>query len=292
MKQVCIALFILLLINISFAQQVDLTGAIIIGRAEMMSYKIVYQVNEKNIVSGFSISDQSGDNETKSKISGIFNPRKKTLQFEEKSIISTKTKLDFNDFCLMNVKGKFSRKSGKTVFTGSFHSKSANKLLICDSGTIILTTTKDILELEARAMNMLGNTKITDSSINIDEKLAPLLGVDKVRTLEPGKIADYTLATDVVQIEIIDDRLEDGDKISIYRNNKIVVSELAITNKVQNFKFDIDKSEKIVVFTFLACNEGTSPPNTLKVILTNGEQKELLIAQLKKDQSVRIQLKR
>lgn len=281
--------FFLLLCKITSAQLVDLTGAIIIGKAEMMSYKLVYEINEQNQVTGYSISDVNGVTETKAKITGEYNPRKKTLRFEEKSILNTKTKLAPTEFCLMSVKGKFEKKGGKTLFTGSFLSSSSNKKLICDSGTLILATTQEIKEMVTKAAGKTSNKQQADP---MAADLAPLLGVSKVKSLEPGSVADYSLLSDTVQLDVLDDRLEDGDMISIYQNKTRLITDFVTTNKVKTFKFPVARNEDIVVFTVVACNEGKSPPNTIKVVLTNGEQKELLIAQLKKGQHIKIQLKR
>lgn len=288
-----ISIFLLLLFKITFSQVVELTGAIIIGNSEMMSYRIVYEIGVNNVISGYSLADLNGNSETKARITGVYNPQKRTLKFEEKVILSTKAKLPFSDFCLMTVDGKFEKKNGKHIYTGSFASSSLNKRLACDKGTIVLATTQDIYDLAIKAKKIIGKTPSPDSSSKaINEILSSLEGVDKVISLLPESITEYALLCDSIQIDVLDDRLEDGDKITIIKNRTPVISELVTSNKMQTFKFDIGKDESVVVFTIVACNEGKSPPNTIKVILSNGKSKELLIAQLKKDQHVKILFRR
>jgi len=291
--KVIIGIFFLLFFKVACSQVVELTGAIIIGKTEMMSYRIVYEIGNNNVISGYSIADINGNSETKAKITGVYNPRKRTLQFEEKEIVSSKANLPFKDFCLMTVNGKFENKNGKHIYTGTFVSASLNNKLTCDLGTIILATTKDIYDLAVKANKITDKIPLPDSTGNaIKEILTSLEGVEKVKSLSPESITEYVLSSDSIQLDILDDRLEDGDKITIIKNKTKVVSELVTSNQVQTFKFDIAENESVVVFTIVACNEGISPPNTLKVILTNGKVKELLIAQLKKDQFVKILFRR
>ncbi|MBK7212040.1 MAG: hypothetical protein IPH88_01825 [Bacteroidales bacterium] len=286
-------LFFFFIIEFTFAQVTELTGAILIGKSELMSYMIVYEINENNQISGYSVADLNGISETKAKISGEYNPKKKSLRFEEKKIISSLVKIPFGDFCLMKVNGKFEKKNGKHIFTGKFISAASNTKLSCDSGTIIMTTAQEIYEIAAKASKIIDKMPLPDSvSKALNEKIGPIKGVEKVKTVLPGSITEYTIKTDTIQLDILDDMLEDGDKISIYKNNSKIVSELATTNEVKTMRFGVPRDEKVVVFTIVACNEGTSPPNTIKVVLTNGKQKELIIAQLRKDQTIKIMLKR
>lgn len=293
MKVAWWCVFFLLFCNVAYSQAIELTGAIIIGKTEMMSYRIVYSINSKNEISGYSIADLGGDLETKSRISGMYNPAKKALRFEETAILSTKAKLSASDFCLMSVNGKFERKAGKNVFTGNFVSKSGNDKLVCESGTIILTTTKEIYKAAAKASQAIDKLPATDSlTREIKARLNPLKGVEKVKTLTSGNSEEYTLSDDVVQFDIFDDKLEDGDVISILKNNTTILNQLKTTNKVQSFRFVVRADEKAATFTIVANNEGTSPPNTVKIVMTNGKTKELLISQLSKNQRVKLIFKR
>ncbi|HNX42995.1 MAG TPA: hypothetical protein PLJ84_01435 [Bacteroidales bacterium] len=293
MKVAWWCVFFLLFCNVAYSQAIELTGAIIIGKSEMMSYRIVYNINNKNEISGYSIADLGGDLETKSRISGVFNPSKKTLRFAETAILSTKAKLSVSDFCLMSVNGKFEKKGGKNVFTGSFISKSHNDKLVCESGTLILTTTKEIYKAAAQVSKAIDKLPASDSlTREIKARLNPLKGVENVKTLTSGKSEEYTLTDDTVQFDIFDDKLEDGDIISILKNNTTIIHELKTTNKVQSFRFVIRADEKAVTFTIVANNEGSSPPNTVKIVMTNGKTKELLISQLAKNQRVKLIFRR
>ena len=292
MKIISTLLFIFI-IQICYSQVIELTGVAVIGNFEMSKYKIVYEINDDNTIKGYSISDIGGDAQTKSKISGTFNPRKKTLRFEEKNIISTKLNLSFNDFCLMTVTGKFDKKGDKQIFTGNFKSKSPNQKLVCDSGTMILTTTQNIYELAAKFSKSVENRQLPDTIKKIiNDNLPTVKAIEKVKSIQAGSTTKYTLMSDTIRLDIFDDQLQDGDKITVLKNNVEVLSNFETTKKVQSLKFAIDKNDQAVLFTIISTDEGSSPPNTVKVFLINGNERVLLIAPLKKGQMVKIMLRR
>lgn len=292
MKAICIILFFLVTF-VAQSQVVELTGAIFIGNSQLLSYRASYEIDSKNRVTGYSVCDIGGASETKARISGAYNPRKKTLSFSEKSIINAKPAIPATDFCLMKVEGKFEKKNGKQIFTGTFSSKSANINIICDSGTIVLTTTKEVYEMAAKVANKIDKTNLPDTlNNNFISQLQQLKGVEKVKTVKPGSVSQYELDADSIQLDIFDDGIEDGDIITILKNNKVLISDFKTTNEVKTLLFPVDRDEKLVVFTIIAVTEGSLAKNTVKVVLSIGKRKELLIAPLKQGERFQIKLTR
>ena len=81
-----LALLLIFYFN-GIAQETTLSGAIVMDKTEVMSYTITYQLSDNNALTGYSISDLNGQEETKSKIAGSYNPKTQTLNFEEKKIL-------------------------------------------------------------------------------------------------------------------------------------------------------------------------------------------------------------
>lgn len=275
------------------AQETTLTGAIVIGKAEIMSYKITYRLNNNNSLTGTSISDYNGNEETKATITGRYNPREKTLSFEEKHIINTRSKATVDEFCLMKVSGKFETKAGKSVFTGKFESLNRNPEIFCDSGTLVLMTEKTLNDLAVKAGKAIEKLPPTDKPVkNTTEETAPVAMTRNVIELTPGSITELELKSDIIQLDIVDDRIQDGDKITLLKNGVRVVSGFEITNQVRSFKFDIPKDENLVTFTIIADDEGTVALTTIKGSLRNGNEVNLIVAGMDRGQSVKIVLKR
>lgn len=283
-------LFFCLSVN---AQETTLTGAIVIGKAEFMSYKITYRLANNNTLSGISVCDVNGNYETKALITGSYNPKNKTLIFEEKSISVTRSKTPIDEFCLMKVTGKFEKKAGKTVFTGKFESSGLNPEISCDSGTIVLLTEKDLNELATKATKAIEKLPAPDTlKKQTEENSATIEWVRNVMDLTPGSVTELELKSDNIQFDIIDDKIQDGDKITLLKNGIVVVSGFEVTNRVKSFKFTIPKGEKQVTFTIIADDEGSVPLTTIKGSLRNGNEVNLIMASMDKGQSVRIVLKR
>ena len=285
--------FYLFLSSVAFAQKVELAGTVIIGNSQMVTYKIIYEITGNNTFTGYSISDIGGVLETKSKITGHFNPQKNSLTFEEISLITTKSNLSAKEFCFMKVHGRFSKKNGMHLFSGSFVSKGPDNNLTCDSGTIYLTTTDEIFKLEKKVQKILTESSLPDSiSKIISEKIKPFKVVEQVKTIKAGSITEYVLLSDTIYLEIYDDQKQDGDRITILKNSTPVLTDFLTTKAVQKLSFGIGRHEQEVVFTIISTDEGEMHPNTVKILLINGIQKVKLIAPLKKNQKFTLKLVR
>lgn len=283
--------FLSLCFNI-LAQQTTLTGAIVIGNTEVMSYKITYKLNN-NVLSGYSLCDENGNEETKARITGYYNPKNKTLNFEEKSIISTKSKTPSDEFCLMKVNGNFEKKGGKLIYTGKFESRSYNSLISCASGTLALLTEKSMNEIATKATRALKKAPIPDSmKKDTEEKLIPTNWVRNVSELGSGSVKEIELKSNDYQLDLVDDRFQDGDKISLYKNNVKVVSGLEITNQVKSFKFTTSDKEKDVTFTIKADDEGAIALTTVNAALRSGNEVNMIKICLNKGESVKIVLRK
>ncbi|KAF5062989.1 hypothetical protein DSECCO2_299290 [anaerobic digester metagenome] len=274
----------------AFAQQTILTGAIVLDRTEVMSYSIIYQTGSNNTLTGYSVSDRNGKEETKARISGTYNPKTKVLEFEEHFIESTRSKTPVEEFCLMKVTGTFEKKAGQSVYTGKFTSKSTDPLVICASGTILMMTEEKIEQLSSKAAKALEKLPLPDSVRKKDVDTANW--VRNVVEVTPGSVKTLKLHADQIQIDLVDDRFQDGDKITILKNNDRIVSGLEITNKVKSFRFNIGKDENEVIYTFVAEDEGSIALTTLKAFFRNGHEHTLIMASMNKGQSVKVVFRR
>lgn len=285
--------FLLFICHVSFAQQTTLSGAIVIDRTEVMSYSIVFELNRDNTFTGYSISDKDGVEETRAAVSGKYNPKENSLHFEETRIESTRSKTPASEFCLMTVDGKFDKKGKGAVFTGKFTSYNPNPVIICASGTIMMMAEEKLEELSAKTSKSLA--KLPPSGSEKSEQPTPEEMAGWKRNLievEAGSVTELKLASSKLQIDLVDDRFPDGDKITILKNDERVVSGLTITNKVQSFSFDIPKNANEIAFTFIAEDEGSIALTTLRAFFRNGPENNMVMSSLNKGQSVKVVLKR
>lgn len=287
-----IGLFLMCSLTDSYAQFQEWTGAIVIGRQEMMSYKIVYQLKSNNNIEGYSISDLNGPMETKTSIAGRYFPKDKSMEFKEIKLISTKSGISTNEFCMMEVRGKFEKKLGKEIFQGNFNSIPRKEGVFCEQGSLVLAATKTIYEMASKFAKNADTLERNDSLGNwVNSKLKILKDVDKVNDLTSGSKYEMKWVLDSVFVEVWDDKLEDGDKISIFKDGVLWVKELTVTNEMKSLYF-ILKPNQEVVLTFKALSVGSHPPNTVKIVFNDSRKKELLITQLNLGESASVLLKR
>ena len=86
--------------QLSFAQETErnYVGGLIIDSTTFISYNLHFTIHDDKI-SGHSISDFNGPDETKSTISGTIDKDK--LEVNELDIVYTKSNFEEKDFCLL-----------------------------------------------------------------------------------------------------------------------------------------------------------------------------------------------
>lgn len=95
------------------------------------------------------------------------------------------------------------------------------------------------------------------------------------------------------KIELYDNGEIDGDRISVYHNNRLIVSDKELSDKPITFTIHADENEPIHDFVMVAENLGTIPPNTALMIITAGSQRyELFVTSTnQKNALVRVEYK-
>lgn len=83
----------------------------------------------------------------------------------------------------------------------------------------------------------------------------------------PQNLTDVTVDRRDVTITVWDHGAEDGDIITIYLNGKVLKSKLLLTNKKQSFQVKLAGGQNR--FEVEAVNEGSTPPNTATVEISN-----------------------
>lgn len=273
------------------AQSRVLTGAIVIGNAEVMSYKIYYDLMPNNTLSGYSISDENGKSQTRATIAGYFNPKKKILFFEERKVTDSKLQMPVDEFCLMQVTGKLEKKGQNIVYTGKFEGRSYNKNIICDSGSIMLMSEKALDNLAAKTTKALEKASKSDTISKVTTK-TPVNWTKNEIEAGSGEIKSFLIKSNEIQIDLVDDRFQDGDRITLMMNDATVAKSLEVTNKVKSYSFKLSADDREVTFKIIAENEGSVALTTVKAALRNGNEVNMININLNKGESVKLVLKR
>lgn len=136
-----------------------------------------------------------------------------------------------------------------------------------------------ILETKKEMMLKVKSILTPQQYVNIMKKKSK--GVETVAMSGPsgpikyenrGKTIIKTLEVmgDSVKLEFYDNGAVDGDSISVFYNNNLIVQHLMLTEKPAPFMIKIDKSIANNEIVMYAENLGTEPPNTALLVVTDG----------------------
>jgi hypothetical protein len=85
-------------------------------------------------------------------------------------------------------------------------------------------------------------------------------------------LGSYHIATPDILIEIFDNAEIDGDRVSVYHNNSLLVNNQTLSTEPITFRIHADSANRLQEFILIAENLGTIPPNTALMRVTIEKQ--------------------
>ena len=144
-----------------------------------------------------------------------------------------------------------------------------------DDFVVSATETKkeEIVPNNAPAKNNIKNTppvlKTTDVTPVKEESSIKKI-TESFTKRKPIYNKDLLIESDSVKITFYDNGDIDGDSISVFMNNKLVLSHQGLTAKAINVFMQLDSTKDVNEISMFAENLGTIPPNTALMIITDG----------------------
>lgn len=249
-------------------------GTIVPDGGVAYSYKLVLDDSDGNL-SGYSLTDLLGPNETKTAVVGTVNKLKKQMDFRETHLVYTRAKLQAKDFCFLKCHVKLTNDG--TKLKGSFTAFDNLGKNTCGSGKLHLIAAKVLLE---KLMKMVGADSTTALSIdtlkasNTTVKLDDAdknVTADKVKSVQPGNTTELNCPTGTALIQIWDAKTVDGDKISVYQDGVPLLKEYTITNHPKLLTVKLNDNKKSVL-KIVANNEGYELLNTARIKIASGSE--------------------
>ena len=220
MKKYLILILVFTFNKLLFAQisyKFNYIGTLIIEKNKPITYSIHFnKINNK--INGYSMTNIGNQNETRSKLSGIYFKSDKSYQLVETGIIETKSKTDTNSFCFIKMqlfeKGKLGNKRLEGNFTASLKNDS-----ICTKGKVLLIPKK----------------KIEKKLKKIEKKISNDLPLENETNTILKSEDEHLLycKNQIIKIEISDADLEDGDRIELKINDNVILNNYTTTKKIK-----------------------------------------------------------
>lgn len=250
----------------------------------LISYRIVFSETSGKI-KGYSVTDLSGNYETKNEISGTYNSKTKELKFKEEDILYTKSELKEEVFCFVNFSGKYNLSKLDAKLEGAFKGFYKNKTK-CIDGTLILVGSKKIEKKINKYTNKVQKSKLFSKEVKEKVKQSSILDSLKVNTLTKDQNLNVFVNSNEIQVEIWDAKIEDGDKIDVFLNGRRIIDNYTVTNKKKVFTFKLNDEKN--VFRIEAINEGERKLNTAMMQLIDKDRTFELTTNLKKGEKTSI----
>jgi hypothetical protein len=93
-----------------------------------------------------------------------------------------------------------------------------------------------------------------------------------LKTRQNVLLETYHITTPDILIEVFDNAQIDGDRVSIYHNNTLIVSNQMLQREPITYKVHADANNRVHEFVMIAENLGRIAPNTALMRITAGSQ--------------------
>jgi hypothetical protein len=106
------------------------------------------------------------------------------------------------------------------------------------------------------------------------QKSAPNLPLPSVlRTRANPLIKQFEIPAGEIRIDLYDNGEIDGDTVSVYHNNELIVSSARLSQKPITFRLSVDQQNPHHELVMVADNLGSIPPNTSLMIITTKDKR-------------------
>jgi hypothetical protein len=159
--------------------------------------------------------------------------------------------------CIKTYDLNYSKNGGEEELTGDWKGVYSAKRLVCPPGQIRLK-------------------RATQSDFPVDiEQSDTLIALQKTLHLQPrvdSLVNTVILHSADVKIELYDDGVIDGDSVTVFINNKLLLYHRMLTDRPLTIHFNAFPNTEYELVMY-ADNLGTIPPNTALLMVTSGSEK-------------------
>ena len=281
-KSIYILLFFLFTaVNVSAQREYNvLDGQVKIRNTVVCKYKLFF-LEKKGAISGYSLTWFADGLPRKAIVKGVFDYSKKSLAFtetEEENLLILKS----NSICYFIATLTYKKAEGKTLYYGNFYSM-GNYGERCGEGEMLLvqddTTIAAIVPPPPKEIKK--------------ELVEPHFTVAKqgiAETITAGSNKEIESNTDTLTLDLWDYGNIDGDVVSVTLNGQMILSKYTLDSLKKRLKIHVNKGFNTIAI--IAENEGIAPPNTARLLLTDGDKHYNLTAYNYKGKSATITIRK
>ena len=137
-----------------------------------------------------------------------------------------------------------------------------------------VVTPKPVIRKDSAVMKpVTGNIAKNDSSIRKTKPVVITPAPPDIKNRINELVKTLNISNNQVTVKLFDNGEIDGDTISVYLDNKLVLSDKRLTAAPLILRFDMNEQQDEHELTMVAENLGTIPPNTSLMIVEAGTQR-------------------
>jgi len=282
----CYVLFILFYCSSAFAQRFQLDGIINIAGTSSKYSLSLNRIGQK--IEGFSYANVGKEDETKCSIVGTIDTVKEIIYLKEVDIVYTKSKLPYQQFCMLAITLKKSKQKNLTIYKGICKGYLYKTQSLCASGYLTLVD-QPIAAEKTKELLTLMDTPII-KQIGENQLPANLTTNEINQNLFQNDIHTLNCNSSSILLSIQDYNEMDYDKIFIEVNNEVLLANYTLGKQAKQLNIPLNSAHTLI--KICALNEGNSAPNTALINIQSTSWSKSFISNLSTGACTTIDLKK
>ncbi len=247
----------------------------------LITYELGFNEVDGKIL-GYSLTDLGGLHETKNIIEGVYDKELRKMSFEEKELLYTKSNYEEKAFCFVNFEGNLKLQDNISKLQGAFKSFYLDKKN-CLNGQLKLINKGRLEKIVAKVDKKIQKSKKVDQETKNSLSASKMLNELRINKLSKNENLTLFSNSDTVEISFWDNGKEDGDKINVFQDGKLILLNYVV--KKDKNHIIVKLREGANIFKLVALNEGEFSPNTPRIELIDDNKIFTLQSDLMKHES-------
>jgi hypothetical protein len=282
----CYVLFILFYCSSAFAQSFQLDGIINIAGTSSKYSLSLNRIGQK--IEGYSYANVGTEDETKCSIVGTIDTLKEIIYLKEVDIVYTKSKLPYQQFCMLAITLKKSNQKKISIYKGTCKGYLYKTQSSCAKGIL---TMADQLEATEKIKEIMPLKDTISINKIVEHQLPANLSTNETnQALFQNDIHKLHCNSSSILLTIQDNNEMDYDKIVIEVNNEVLLANYTLGKQAKQLNIPLNSAHTLI--KICALNEGNSAPNTALINIQSTSCSKSFISNLSTGTCTTIDLKK
>jgi hypothetical protein len=282
----CYIVFILFYCSSVFAQSFQLDGLVNIAGTSSKYSLSLNRIGQK--IEGFSYANVGTEDETKCSIVGTIDTVKEIIYLKEVDIVYTKSKLPYQQFCMLAIILKKSNQKKISIYKGTCKGYLYNTQSACATGILTMVDQLEATEKIKQIIPLMDTTTIKKI---VEHQLPANLTTNEInQNLFQNDIHTLNCNSSSILLSIQDYNEMDYDKIVIEVNNEVLLANYTLGKQAKQLNIPLNSAHTLI--KICALNEGNSAPNTALINIQSTSWSKSFISNLSTGACTTIDLKK